>query len=72
MDCLKNISTKNTYLEILKKTKTLFILVLMFFSGVFSVNAQCPSIASTNQSFCDIQPPTIADLQAIEDRKSVV
>ena len=67
MDCLKNISTKNTYLEILKKTKTLFILVLMFFSGVFSVNAQCPSIASTNQSFCDIQPPTIADLQAIDN-----
>ncbi|WP_291093991.1 hypothetical protein [Flavobacterium sp. UBA2787] len=42
----------------------LLIILLLSGSAVF---AQCPTVTNLNQSFCDIQSPTIASLQAINN-----
>ena len=42
------------------------LLIILFFSGIAAF-AQCPTVTNLNQSFCDIQSPTIASLQAINN-----
>ena len=41
------------------------LIVVLFLS--IQVFAQCPTVVITNQTFCDIQSPTIANLQAINN-----
>ncbi|WP_291115935.1 hypothetical protein, partial [Flavobacterium sp. UBA6135] len=51
-----------------KKTVFGFLMQLFFlFTLVESTKAQCPTVTNTNQSFCDIQSPTISSLQAINN-----
>ena len=47
--------------NIVGKVKLLFLFLLLSGGEVFS---QCPTVTNLNQSFCDIQSPTIASLQA--------
>ncbi|RAR50837.1 hypothetical protein, partial [Flavobacterium lacus] len=47
-----------------KLVSSTLLLSFLLFSGN-SVVAQCPTVTNLNQSFCDIQSPTIASLQAI-------
>jgi gliding motility-associated-like protein len=42
------------------------LLIILFFSGIAAF-AQCPTVTNLNQSFCDIQSPTIASLQAVNN-----
>ncbi|MDY0090083.1 MAG: hypothetical protein RBR78_06920, partial [Flavobacteriaceae bacterium] len=42
----------------------MIILIIISGSGLL---AQCPEVTNTTQSFCDIQSPTISDLQAIDN-----
>lgn len=47
--------------EILKNN-----LLLAFFCFAAHVSAQCPTVANTAQTFCDVESPTIASLQATD------
>ena len=42
-----------------------FLLLLLFTGN--ELLAQCPTVTNLNQSFCDIQSPTVANLQAINN-----
>jgi gliding motility-associated-like protein len=45
-----------------------FLMQLFFlFALVESTKAQCPTVTNINQSFCDIESPTISSLQAINN-----
>ncbi|RZK11849.1 MAG: hypothetical protein EOO46_05300, partial [Flavobacterium sp.] len=44
-----------------------FFLFLLFFYGAFYAEAQCPTATEINPSFCDIQAPTVSDLQATDN-----
>jgi hypothetical protein len=37
---------------------------LAFFAGLTKSSAQCPTVINPNQTFCDIQSPTVANLVA--------
>ncbi|GGD17032.1 hypothetical protein GCM10011343_04790 [Flavobacterium orientale] len=41
--------------------------LFFLFALVESTKAQCPTVSNTNQSFCDIESPTISSLQAIDN-----
>jgi mucin-2 len=53
----------------LLKAKTFFNLFLLVFLIGFSNQSysQCPTVAITNQTFCDSQSPTVASLQASDN-----
>ncbi len=42
-----------------------------FFLGVATVNAQCPTVTSPNQSFCDVESPTVASLVATNNGNGI-
>ena len=42
-------------------------LLLVNFGLVLNSYGQCPTVSSPNQSFCDTQSPTIADLVATDN-----
>ena len=48
-----------------------FLFCLTFFAGLTNSVAQCPTVTNSNQSFCDIQSPTIANLTAINNGNGV-
>src|SRR5690554_2433253 len=59
----------------MKKTTTLKLvlsLLVFLYSGIESVMGQCPSVTLSNQSFCNVQSPTIADLIATDNGNGVV
>ncbi|WP_295338745.1 gliding motility-associated C-terminal domain-containing protein [Flavobacterium sp.] len=43
------------------------VLLLTLFGQNSLLYSQCPTITNANQSFCDIQSPTIASLQAVDN-----
>lgn len=43
-----------------------------FFLSLTSISAQCPTVANPNQTFCDLQLPTIGSLVAIANGNGVV
>jgi hypothetical protein len=55
----------------IKKTVFLQSLKKILFIGIFFFTilgfAQCPTVTNTSQSFCDIQSPTVSNLQAINN-----
>ncbi|MFY0482568.1 gliding motility-associated C-terminal domain-containing protein [Flavobacterium sp. PLA-1-15] len=48
-----------------------FFLFILFFYGIFHAVAQCPTTIDLNPSFCDIQAPTVADLQATDNGSGI-
>ncbi len=44
-----------------------FILLILIFVNSVGVLAQCPDVINANQSFCDLEAPTIASLQAVDN-----
>ncbi|HNP33225.1 MAG TPA: hypothetical protein PKN96_08020, partial [Flavobacterium sp.] len=44
-----------------------FALLVSIFGYNSTVYSQCPTVANHNQSFCDVQSPTIASLQATDN-----
>lgn len=44
--------------------RLLFLAVAFFTAGIFY--GQCPTVADTSQTFCDLQSPTVANLQATD------
>ncbi|HRN99392.1 MAG TPA: hypothetical protein PLA69_08805, partial [Flavobacterium sp.] len=44
--------------------RMLFLAVAFLTAGVFY--GQCPTVADTSQSFCDLQSPSVANLQAVD------
>jgi mucin-2 len=53
-------------IKILKKINKFYFSIL-FFVGIFSATAQCPTITNFNQSFCDSQNPTISSLSFVNN-----
>src|SRR3954466_6807218 len=53
-----------------KKIACLFFF-LAFLAGMTSSRAQCPTVATTNQTFCDLQSPTVANLVATPNGNGV-
>ena len=51
--------------------KQLITLILLVF-GILQIHSQCPTITNTNQSFCDLDGPTISDLVATDNGNGVV
>jgi hypothetical protein len=51
-------------LTFLKNNIFPFFLYLFFFTGIGVCYSQCPTVTNSTQSFCDLQSPTIANLQA--------
>ena len=49
-----------------------FSVLVLFCSSMGVVSAQCPTIANTHQSFCDLQSPTVANLVAADNGNGVV
>jgi fructose-1,6-bisphosphatase/sedoheptulose 1,7-bisphosphatase-like protein len=50
-----------------------FIAILIFvILGTWSLNAQCPTISSPTQSFCDVESLLVSDLNAIDNGGGVV
>jgi len=47
------------------------IFLFIFTLGALQVYSQCPSIINTNQSFCDLDGPTIADLEATDNGSGI-
>ncbi|WP_166426955.1 gliding motility-associated C-terminal domain-containing protein [Flavobacterium psychrotolerans] len=43
-----------------------------FFLSLTSISAQCPTVANSNQTFCDLQLPTIGNLVATPNGNGVV
>ncbi|RZJ67416.1 MAG: gliding motility-associated C-terminal domain-containing protein [Flavobacterium sp.] len=56
---------------LVKKIYFLFA-CLCFFAGAAPALAQCPTIANTAQSFCDIQSPTVSSLVATNNGGGIV
>ena len=52
-------------------SRTNCYIFFMYFFGIFFSFAQCPTTTSITQSFCDIQSPTVADLQAIDNGSGI-
>jgi gliding motility-associated-like protein len=67
MDCLNNIFHKKFTMQ-----KFYFFIISLFFYGNFNATAQCPTLTEFNQSFCDIQGPTVASLQATDNGGGIV
>jgi hypothetical protein len=66
---------RNIFSNIIKSRVFGFVktssLVVLFFCISSSVLAQCPTATSLNQSFCDLQSPTVADLQATDNGRGI-
>ncbi len=54
------------------KHRSFWFFLAAFFAVIGYSSAQCPTIADTTQSFCDIQSPTVANLQATSNGNGVV
>lgn len=54
-----------------KNISCLFLFCLTFFMGLTESLAQCPTVTNPNQSFCDIQSPTVGNLAAINNGNGV-
>ncbi len=48
------------------------LLLATFFLGVADVAAQCPTVTSPNQSFCDVESPTVSSLLAVNNGNGIV
>lgn len=56
-----------------KSQPTLVVLFLTFLIfGLTSVNAQCPTVTNSNQSFCDLESILVSDLVAIDNGGGIV
>lgn len=55
-----------------KKNTHFLFFFLAFFAGLIESSAQCPTVANPNQSFCDLQSPTIASLVATNNGGGIV
>lgn len=51
-------------MEINTFRKIFCLIAFVMFAGLSQVAAQCPTVTDPTQSFCDLQSPTVADLQA--------
>ena len=56
----------------LSRKKIVLIFCLIFFAGLHSCFAQCPTVINSSQSFCDVQSPTVASLAATNNGNGVV
>jgi mucin-2 len=54
-----------------KNISCLFLFCLTLFTGLTESLAQCPTVTNPNQSFCDIQSPTVANLAAVNGGNGV-
>ena len=59
-------------LTLFRKNIFPFFLCFFLFTGIYSSHAQCPTVINPNQSFCDIQSPTVASLVAINNGGGIV
>ena len=62
---MKTVWFPNTY-------KTRFILMLCVLSFIWQSNAQCPTVTTSTQNFCDIESILIGDLAATNNGNGVV
>ncbi len=71
MDCFekKIFEFSKKRVATLKKRNTIFLIT--FFCGICFSFAQCPTTTSTSQSFCDIESPTISNLQATDNGSGI-
>ena len=67
MDCLKNKFSRTLAKYFYLQSKACMLFIFLFFYGNFESVAQCPSTGNITQSFCDIQSPTVANLQATDN-----
>jgi mucin-2 len=57
----------------LDRKKIFYLLFCVaFFGSLQSIKAQCPTVTNLNQSFCDVESPTIASLAATSNGNGVV
>jgi len=54
------------------RPNTLTALFMVLFVGLFKSYAQCPTVTTPIQSFCDIESLLVSDLQAIDNGNGVV
>jgi gliding motility-associated-like protein len=67
MDCFTTTFLKNAAKKGSNTKQSIVFLLIVFFSGISFSSAQCPTATDTNQSFCDIQSPTVASLVATDN-----
>jgi len=55
-----------------RKKITCLFFFLAFLAGITVGRAQCPTVTTSNQTFCDLQAPTVANLVATSNGNGVV
>jgi gliding motility-associated-like protein len=50
---------------------TKLTILFLFVLGTLQIHSQCPSIININQSFCDLEGPTISDLVATDNGSGI-
>ncbi|TXE16510.1 hypothetical protein ES692_12075, partial [Psychroserpens burtonensis] len=50
---------------------TKLTILFLFVLGTLQIHSQCPSIININQSFCDLEGPTISDLVATDNGNGI-
>ncbi|MDD3003381.1 gliding motility-associated C-terminal domain-containing protein [Flavobacterium sp.] len=71
MDCFNIERTHLHYKVFSQQFRACILLLFVFFIGNNSSFAQCPTVSNTNPSFCDIDSPKIANLQATDNGSGV-